>query len=227
VAIYSQAFDTALIIAAIVHQCARRKGTRIPYIMHPVHVSALVARSGASEDVAVAAVLHDVLEDFDASDAAVRDDLRKTFTSLAGLDNEPEHFREGFDRFLRRTFSARVMQLVDALTERKTEGGRARPWRARKEESLAHLRHGDDEAVLLKGADVLHNVRSIVQDLSLGRAGIKGRFTATPGETLWYYEAVHEIVHARLPAAPIDRELAEALGALRTLVEQQVSIEER
>ena len=59
----SERFDDALRMASRLHAAQTRKGGRIPYIAHPMAVSALVMEHGGSEDEAIAALLHDVVED--------------------------------------------------------------------------------------------------------------------------------------------------------------------
>lgn len=109
---YSTRLDRALAVAAKAHAGQNRKGTDIPYIMHPFHVALILDRHGYPEDVVIAGVLHDVLEDTDHAEAS-----------------------------LRAEFGDEVVRLVKSVTEVKTEGGTKRPWRVRKEEQLEHLRH--------------------------------------------------------------------------------------
>ena len=56
-------FDEALVFASQVHNDQLRKGTKIPYIAHLLSVTALVLEHGGSEDEAIAALLHDAVED--------------------------------------------------------------------------------------------------------------------------------------------------------------------
>ena len=69
--LFSHRLDAAYKLAAIVHAKQMRKGTLIPYVAHPIHVASILARAGCSEDVVIAGVLHDVLEDGDETDLAM------------------------------------------------------------------------------------------------------------------------------------------------------------
>ena len=61
-AAYSERIDEALRLATTAHCGQDRKGTQIPYVMHPVHVARLLERHGCTEEVIIAGILHDVLE---------------------------------------------------------------------------------------------------------------------------------------------------------------------
>src|SRR5262245_24388558 len=62
---FSPRYDAALALAARAHRSQLRKGTDLPYIAHPVHVSLILIRHGFGEDLAIAGLLHDVVEDTD------------------------------------------------------------------------------------------------------------------------------------------------------------------
>src|SRR5512145_999107 len=133
---FSARYDAALMLAARAHRDQARKGTDIPYIAHPVHVSLILIRHGFGEDLAVAGLLHDVVEDCDVPLAQI----------LAA-------------------FGADVARLVEAVTETKTDAGAERPWEQRKAEKLDHLRASGPDVAALKAADALHNVQSLLADL--------------------------------------------------------------
>src|SRR5439155_8577255 len=134
---YSRPLDEALALAATAHREQRRKGSDIPYIQHPVHVGILLLKHGFAEDVVIAGLLHDVVED----------------TSV------------GIEHIAGR-FGAEVARLVGGVTEQKAdEGGAERPWRVRKEEQLQHLQKADAPAAALKAADALHNCQTTLADV--------------------------------------------------------------
>jgi (p)ppGpp synthase/HD superfamily hydrolase len=220
---FSRTFDRALVLAALVHAGATRKGTAIPYIIHPVHVAAILLRHGYPEPVAVAALLHDVLEDIDYEDGTVQLAVRTTFP-LAALPAgvvDAATFRPPFLQFVRGEFGDHVFSLVEGMTEPKNDGGQRRSWRERREIVLERLKDGSEELVALKAADVLHNVRSIAEDIAHHGATVLGRFKASPAETLWYYQSVAEIVRQRLGTAPIAIEVSEAIAVLQPLVPRE------
>jgi (p)ppGpp synthase/HD superfamily hydrolase len=209
--LFSPRIDLAFRIAAVAHASQLRKGTSLPYVSHPVHVARLLERAGLPEDLVVAGLLHDVLEDLDADDAATQDRFRQEFPALAGTSMAPDVFRDAVRAFLAESFGEDVVRLVLAVTEQKEEGGVKRPWIARKREAVAHLAHAPHDVVALKAADVLHNVRSILHDLTVPGADVMKRFNAGPEETLWYYASVAGACRGRLDGAAAS--LAEELDA--------------
>ena len=182
---YSERYEAALALAASAHLGQARKAGGEPYIVHVVHVSVILLRHGFSEDVAIAGLLHDVVEDQEVPLAEIE----------AG-------------------FGPAVAEMVAALTERKRENGRERPWEDRKREALAHLEQASREAVAVKAADTLHNARSLA--LALHRDGPSPwrHFKRGPAETLWYYRSVADLVRQRLGAHPLAAELEAAIASL-------------
>src|SRR4030095_10333191 len=61
--VLSDRFDRALLYATHVHGGQVRKGTTIPYVAHLLAVAATVLEYGGDEDLAIAALLHDSVED--------------------------------------------------------------------------------------------------------------------------------------------------------------------
>lgn len=178
-------FTQALSIAAHAHEGQQRKGTGIPYITHPVAVSALVARYGGDEDQQIAALLHDVLED--------------------GGEQYREPIREGFGN--------RVLSMVDACTDGVPDAaGKKMPWKERKTAYLAHLSEEYEAALLVSACDKLNNLQSILLDLNETGPGVFDRFTASKDQTLWYYRELIKVFYARVPDSvysALVRDLAE------------------
>ena len=217
---YLRLFDRALVLAAIVHHDMPRKGTAIPYLIHPVHVATILLRHGYGDTLAVAALLHDVLEDIDYDNGRAQLAIRSAFPR-AGLPDAiltGEAFRTAFDAFLAAEFPADVLSLVRAVTEPSSSESPVRSWADRKSDTLARLAEAPHDVVVLKSADALHNVRSIVGDIDHHGATVLGRFKAAPADTLWYYEGVAGHSRARLDNAPIALELTDATRALATIV---------
>ena len=59
----TERFDEALVYASCIHRDQRRKGADIPYVSHLLGVAAIAIENGATEDQAIAALLHDAVED--------------------------------------------------------------------------------------------------------------------------------------------------------------------
>ncbi len=186
---FSERYESALALAARAHQGQVRKAGGDPYIVHVVHVSVLLLRHGFSEDVVLAGLLHDVVEDQDVP--------------LADIEAR---------------FGPAVAEMVDALTERKREGDEERPWEIRKQEALGKLRRASPETAAVKAADVVHNAHSMALALRREGPAIWHRFSRGPEETLWYYRSVAQIVRERLGEHPLAQELEGAIEHLERVI---------
>jgi GTP pyrophosphokinase len=124
-------------------------------------VAGLVLESGGGEDLAIAALLHDVVED-----CGGRPMLKE----------------------VRRRFGRRVAHIVEGCTDAFTTP--KPPWRERKEQYLKHLRTADADTRLVSVADKLHNARSILTDYREVGEPVWNRFAGGREGTLWYYRAL-------------------------------------
>lgn len=157
----SKRFGDAFSYALELHGRQIRKGTSIPYIAHLMSVTALVIENGGDEDLAIAALLHDAVEDQGG---------------IETLEVIQSRFGERVARI--------VFECSDALVTPKP------PWRERKKEYLTHLETVGDDTRLVSLADKLHNARSILADLEqLGQA-VWERFNGGKAGTLWYYRTL-------------------------------------
>ena len=182
---FSSRYDAALALAAQAHRDQLRKGSELPYIAHPVHVSVILIRHGFDEDMAIAGLLHDVVEDTDVPLESIR-----------------------------AAFGEQVARLVAAVSETKAIDGVELPWEQRKAEKLAHLHAGASDVAALKAADAIHNARSIVADLQSVGPSVWARFKRGPEQTVGYYDAICDGVRAKLGDQPIAVELGDAVRAL-------------
>ncbi len=210
---FAPAVDTALIVASLVHRSQERKGTEIPYIIHPVHVALLLQRAGYDTPLVTAGLLHDVLEDMEFGNRTLQEDFAETFPDaglpvMAGL----RVFRDAFLQFMDRTFGSEVMSLVEAVSEAKNDGEPSRPWRERKAEQFARFEAASDWRVFaLKAADTLHNVQSVLRELRTSTSlDVMKKFTAGPRETTDHYLRVAQLAAARLGDRPLAAEVLAA-----------------
>ena len=181
----------ALALAIEAHYGQKRKGTEIPYIAHPMGVASIALDHGADEDQAMAALLHDAVED------------------------GGQHFA----KIIRDQFGERVANIVQGCTDGvPNENGIKEPWLVRKERYIAHLRQSSDDVLLVSGSDKLHNARAIVEDLLNIGHSVFDRFTATPDQTIWYYETLSEIFTER--GTPIAKPLADTVAIMKQLANQ-------
>ena len=146
--------------ALSVHATQTRKGSDTPYISHLLAVAAIVLEFGGDEEQAIAAMLHDAIED-------------------QGAHLEPE---------IGERFGPRVVHIVRGCTDADTVP--KPPWRARKEAYIAHLASADPDVLLVSAADKLHNARAIAADLRTHGAAVFDRFRGGRDGTLWYYDAL-------------------------------------
>jgi hypothetical protein len=221
----SDRFEKALRIAAIVHAEQSRKGTRIPYITHPVQVSWLLQHHGYDEAVVLAGVLHDVLEDA-SDDVPTRTRLGAVFPACREIPDGPDALREALVHLIEVEAGPRTRALVEAVTEVKTAGGQKRPWTTRKLEQLRHLRSAGHEVAALKAADALHNVQAILADVGEVGASVFARFKASVDDTLWYYGTVAALAAEALPGTgrELSNELARAAQRLAAAADGAASL---
>jgi GTP pyrophosphokinase len=181
----------ALDYAAEAHQAQTRKGTNIAYLSHLMGVASLVIEHGGDEEQAIAALLHDVIEDCG-----------------------PEH-----EAVVRERFGERVAEIVLACTDGvPDEAGQKPPWRERKVAYLHHLRREvSADALLVSACDKLHNARAIAADAAAGHA-VFGRFTAGRDGTLWYYKSLLAVFEGRMGrTASLPIELRWAIKRMQSL----------
>lgn len=195
---YSALYEQALHVATVVHREQRRKGSDLPYIVHPVHVSVILLRHGFSEEIAIAGLLHDVVED------------------------------QGYELAeIERQFGPTVSEIVEALSEEKRDAeGKVRAWNLRKREALEQVDRASADAVAVKAADTLHNALSFVRDLRREGSGVWRHFNRGPRQQLDYYRSVLEIAEGRLRGHPLVTELADAVHALSIAIDETNSAAE-
>jgi hypothetical protein len=191
-------FDEALLYASAAHRQQSRKGTPAPYLSHLLGVAAHVLTHGGSEDQAIAALLHDTVED-------------------CGAEHEP---------VIEELFGPVVLRIVLACTDARVPAGGAKgDWRTRKEAYLSHLEHlpPGDPAFLVSCADKLHNAESILTDLETLGPEFWVRFPdKLPEDHLWYYGRLTGIFESALGGA-ITRRLRATVTALADLHHRQLA----
>jgi (p)ppGpp synthase/HD superfamily hydrolase len=180
-------FLRAFSFAAEKHQGQVRKASTIPYIAHLVGVASLVLEAGGDEDLAIAALLHDVVED------------------CGGAPMLKE---------VRRRFGKRVAHVVEGCTDADTDP--KPPWRERKEKYLDHLKQADSDTRMVSAADKLNNVRSILSDYRAIGESVWSRFNGGREGTLWYYRTLRDIF-LRYPRNRITQDLELAVHELDSL----------
>lgn len=169
-------FDDALAYASHTHRAQRRKGSEIPYVSHLLAVAAIALENGADEDHAIAALLHDAVEDQGG---------------LAQLETIRARFGEAVAQI--------VADCTDAHEEPKPE------WRPRKEAYIASLANKPARSLAVSLADKTHNASAINADLRAVGAAVWDRFTGGRDGTLWYYRALADAFRAHAPGIAAER----------------------
>jgi (p)ppGpp synthase/HD superfamily hydrolase len=182
----------ALELAFKLHGRDVRKSSKVPYLAHLLHVCALVLQDGGSEDEAVAALLHDALED------------------------KPEKINRNK---IRRRFGEKVLEIVQICTDtpENYKGGPKPPWRERKDAYLERVGTEPPDLLRVTIADKIDNARAILIDHRRSGDELWNRFNASKGEVQWYYD---ESVKAYLKAGvtgPLLKELKQLVGEIKRL----------
>jgi GTP pyrophosphokinase len=160
-------------------------------------VASLVLEGGGDEDMAIAALLHDVVED------------------CGGMPRLRE---------IRKQFGPRVAKIVEGCTD---SFGEPKPeWVERKKDYLREVKHAGVETRLVSASDKLHNVRTILADYRQHGEAIWTRFTGKREGTLWYYRALTDEYGRRSPNR-ITRELEIAVAQLELAVGQKARAPKR
>ncbi|MDQ4077140.1 MAG: HD domain-containing protein [Chloroflexota bacterium] len=185
----TERFARALLFAHNLHTNQRRKGRSTPYIAHLLAVTSIALEHGADEDEAIAALLHDAIED--QGGATTREAIRHQF-------------------------GERVTTIVDSCSDADTIP--KPPWQERKEAYLTHLREASPSVRLVSASDKLHNVRSLILDYRILGEALWECFKGGKSGTLWYYRAVADILET-VEGTALTEELAQAVTELEKLVE--------
>ena len=180
--------QSAFRYAAAKHAGQTRKQTAVPYLSHLMAVASLVLEAGGDEDMAIAALLHDVVED------------------CGGMPRLRE---------VRKKFGLRVAKIVEGCTD--SFGDPKPEWMERKKGYLREVKDADAETRLVSAADKLHNVRTILADYRRDGESVWKRFLGKREGTLWYYRALSDEYQRRNPNR-ITRELEIAVAELERAV---------
>lgn len=187
----TERFTEALGYAAQLHAQQVRKGSGIPYVSHLLAVAAIALEHGADEDTAIAALLHDAIED------------------QGGAVTGEE---------IRRRFGERVAATVAACSD--TDEIPKPPWRQRKLAYIAHMAEATPEARLVSASDKLHNARSLLLDYRVHGDAMWQRFGGGRDGSLWYYRSlVTALRDAGFAPAPLLEELDRTVTELERLAE--------
>lgn len=178
------------------HQGHLRKGSNVPYISHLLAVSALVLEYGGNEDEAIAALLHDAVED------------------CGGLP---------VLEAVKARFGGKVADIVlgcsDSLSK---DPGKKEPWHVRKERYLDHLRQANASVLLVAACDKLHNLSCTVQDLEKEGPAFWTKFNSAAQDQVWFYQECVDIFRDR--GSPLSGRMEKELAALTDLIDSSFKL---
>jgi (p)ppGpp synthase/HD superfamily hydrolase len=190
---HSERFEEALIFAYRTHSPHYRKGTKIPYVAHILSVAGIAIEHGADEDEAIAALLHDAIED--GGGAVIRVEIQ-------------------------RRFGSRVAGIVEECTD--TDETPKPPWRIRKELYIKHLETASPSGRFVSAADKLHNARAILEDYRSIGEELWERFNAGRDDILWYYNSLVAVLK-NSGVTPLVAELDRVVDEIARLVKERTN----
>ncbi len=177
--------DDAIKFAVDAHSSQKRKGTDIPYILHPLETLAIVSTMTNDENILAAAVLHDAVEDTDYTLQDIRD-----------------------------RFGKKVADYVEAESENKRGNLPAKDtWKIRKQETIEHLKSASVHVKMITLGDKLSNIRAIYRDYNKIGDDLWERFNQKDKkEHAWYYKSICEILSSELSDYEVYKEFKELLS---------------
>jgi (p)ppGpp synthase/HD superfamily hydrolase len=183
----TERFTEAMKFAAQLHANQTRKGSGVPYIAHLLGVASIALEYGANEDEAIAALLHDAIED------------------QGGALTRKEIYRR---------FGKAITEIIDGCTEDYAEP--KPPWRQRKESYIARIPTAPPSVRLVSAADKLHNARSLLKDYRLLGDALWPRFKGGKEGSLWYYRSLI-VAFRQAESTPLVDELDRVVSSLEKL----------
>lgn len=172
--IFTPRINSAIKLAAHLHRDQTRKDSNhTPYISHLASVAMILATATDDEDVIVAGLMHDSLEDVP----------RYTYAKLA------------------EDCGTAVADIVTHVTEPLDANKldiEQLPWLTRKEKYLENLREGDGRSAMVSAADKIHNTESFMEDLKKEGDDFGSRFGSSLRNKLWFHEQTLAVVKEKL-----------------------------
>lgn len=195
----TQRIEQAIVRATVLHQSQKRKVSGVPYIVHPYSVAFLLAHYTDDEDVIIAGLLHDALEDV------------PTYT----------------EAMLREEFGERVLTIVKEVTEDYLQGGKGKTlpqdsdsWRKRKGGYLDNIKNDSPESLLIATADKIHNMRGLIDEYRVHGDTVWEKFRRGREDLLWFYREAALVIGERLKHPLVD-EMQKILRDFESIATQE------
>ena len=192
----SNKVNLALKVASKAHRDQVRKGTDIPYISHPVAVAMIIGEYTTDENIIVAGILHDILEDVKPSIYSETD--------------------------MRGDFGDKITDIVKDVSEDKVAGEPEKPWTDRKKGYLAHLDNlANVEPIIVSTADKIHNLTDMLDEYERVGDELWERFNAPKDDELWFYKTFLEIIQKKAIPEEMKADLVSLVNKLESAVKQR------
>lgn len=168
----------AIIFATKVHHGQNRKQKKMPYVTHVMAVGLLLAQVTQDAEIITAGILHDTIEDCEPYGSVTYDTIDKAY-------------------------GQRVATMVNDVTE----PDKTLPWAERKQQALEHLSQMSHDSLLVKSADVLHNLTELVIDVEDKGVEVFAKFNVGQDQTLTRYQKLMNRFEELWPENPLLPEL--------------------
>lgn len=186
--VYPPIIQEAIIFASEAHKNQTRKGKDQPYISHPMAVGLILARITDDPNVIAAGILHDTIEDC------------KPYGSIT-------------KELIIKEFGESVAEMVNDVTDQD----KSLPWEERKKLALEHIYLMSEQSLLVKSADVLHNMVDQIADYKVDGDAMFEKFNAGKDKQLKRYESLVEEIRKAYPSNPLEEDLEQNLKELQKL----------
>lgn len=183
---YTTKIQKAIKFANTVHFGQIRKGKpHEPYILHPLGVGLILSRANASEDQVVAGILHDTIEDCEPYGSVTKEIIEIEF----GSD---------------------VARMVNDVTEQD----KTLPWDIRKQQALDHIKEMEKDSIMVKSADVIHNLSDLLMDIEEQGEKAFLNFNAPKEKVIYRFKTLLQELTKAHPQNPLLPELREGVGKI-------------
>ena len=185
---FSLDIGKAIAFATKVHKGQTRKGKIIPYITHPKAVGQILASVTKDEEIIEAGILHDTIEDCQPYGSITKETIEWKF-------------------------GPRVAKMVNDVTEQD----KSLPWAERKQLALEHIENMDNDSLLVKSADVSHNLEDQIEDYKKEGDAMWKKFNAPKSAQLERYTKLITAIGKKWPQNPLLDELEADLDTIKRL----------
>ncbi len=174
---FSDLIKDALYFSAEKHDGQYRKGSKVPYIVHPTLVGLILSHYTTDDHIVAAGFLHDVLED-----------------CVTVSEEDIKH-----------RFGERVARLVKEVSFLEPEENHL-SWKEKKSTYLKKIETISSDALYIVAADKMNNMKAYFEGLKVDPEKVNSLFKASADDYRWYYAEVQKILNKKLGECSIVKE---------------------